>query len=182
MTQRDGQAGSKRSTASNHVEQREAFSAWLTAILSHAQSRVTMSEICRLVSRWKWLMADQQYQAAIAETIEENEKLIAVHEGELKKIEHKLVDLVPENIWDACMFLKFATEMVDQGLNREDGDIVAMLTNIHEGLRTALCDQMGATREELKAERAKGFAEGNALIREIFEINDRAIERAKASN
>jgi hypothetical protein len=102
-----------------------------------------VSEIRRLVSRWHWLEADQGYQAAVAETIEENERLIAVHEGELKKIEHKLVDLVPENIWDACMFLKFATEMVDRDLNRGDGAIVSMLTNIHEGLRTALCDQRG---------------------------------------
>jgi hypothetical protein len=160
---------------------RKAPAAKVTPEKAVSGTKHEVSEICRLVSRWKWLMADQQYQAAVAETIGENERLIAVHEGELKKIEHKLVDLVPENIWDACMFLKFATEMVDRGLNRGDGAIVSMLTNIHEGLRTALCDQMGATREELKAERAKGFAEGNALIREIFEINDRAIERAKAS-
>ena len=97
-----------------------------------------VSEIYRLISRWKWLMADQEYQAAVAETIEENERLIAAHENELKKIEHKLVDLVPENIWDAYRFLKFATEMVDRGLNRGDGAIVSMLKNIHEGLRTAL--------------------------------------------
>jgi hypothetical protein len=38
-----------------------------------------------------------------------------------------------------------------------------------------------AAREELKAERSKGFAEGHAFVREIFEINDRAMKRAAAS-
>jgi hypothetical protein len=84
------------------------------------------SELRRLVSRWRWLEADQEYQAAVAETIEENERLIAVHENELKKIEHKLADLMPENVSDACMLLKLATEMVDQGHDRGDGTIVSM--------------------------------------------------------
>jgi hypothetical protein len=102
-----------------------------------------VSDICRLVSRWKWLMADQVYQAAVAETIEENERLIAAHENETLKIETKLADLVPENVPDACMLLKFATEIVEQDLDRGDGTIVSILKNIHEGLLTALCDQRG---------------------------------------
>jgi hypothetical protein len=140
-----------------------------------------VSDICRLVSRWKWLMADQVYQAAVAETIEENERLIAAHENELKKIEHKLSDLVPENISDACRFLEFATEIVEQDLDRGDGTIVSILKNIREGLDAALRDKDAAAREELEAERAKGFAEGRDYIRKIFEISDGAMKRTAAS-
>jgi hypothetical protein len=140
-----------------------------------------VSDICRLVSRWKWLMADQEYQAAVAETIEENERLIAAHENELMKIETKLADLVPENVPDACMLLKFATEIVEQDLDREDGTIVSMLKNIREGLGAALRDKDAVAREELKAERANGFAEGRDYIRKIFEISDRAMKRTAAS-
>jgi hypothetical protein len=128
-----------------------------------------VSEISRLVSRWRWLKGDQIYQAAVAETIEENETLIAIHENELNKIEAKLADLVPGDSYDACTLLKFATERVDLDYDRMDGIVVSMLTNVQEGLRTARGDEQMATHEELKAERAKGFAEAHRSIRSVLD-------------
>jgi hypothetical protein len=128
-----------------------------------------VSEISRLVSRWRWLEEDQIYQAAVAETIEENERLVAIHENELKKIEAKLAVLVPVDSYDACTLLKFATERVDQGHDRGDGTVVSMLTNIQEGLRAARDEERMAACEELKAERAKGFAEAHRSVRSMLE-------------
>jgi hypothetical protein len=121
------------------------------------------------VSRWRWLEEDQIYQAAVAETIEENERLIAIHEDELTKIEAKLADLVPGDSDDACTLLKFATERVDQGHDPGDGTVVSMLTNIQEGLRAARGEERMAACDELKAERAKGFAEAHRSIRSVLD-------------
>ena len=53
---------------------------------ANSEPKREVSEIGRLVSRWHWLEADQDYQS-IAETEKESERLIAIHEDELEKIE-----------------------------------------------------------------------------------------------
>jgi len=42
-----------------------------------------VSEIQALVSRWKWLDADQSYQVSTATTKKESERLVAIHNGPL---------------------------------------------------------------------------------------------------
>jgi hypothetical protein len=70
-----------------------------------------VSEIRTLVSRYKWLDADQNYQATTADTEQESELLIAIHFDEQEKIGRELATLIPESFWDACCLLGFATDL-----------------------------------------------------------------------
>lgn len=73
-----------------------------------------VSEIRTLVSRWRWLEADQEYQAQTADTEEKSEKLIIVHNDEQEKIEAALAALVPESMHDIYCLLGFIIERADQ--------------------------------------------------------------------
>jgi hypothetical protein len=85
----------------------------------------------------------------------------------------------PGDFYDVCKLLEFATDLSKSGTDWGTSAIASILENILEGLRTARCDERAAAREELKAERAKGHAEGRAYIREIFEISDKMDERRR---
>jgi hypothetical protein len=56
-----------------------------------------VSEICRLVARWRVLEAEKAYQAAFAGTDEENETLICQHENEQDEIEMELSRSIPQD-------------------------------------------------------------------------------------
>jgi hypothetical protein len=56
------------------------------------ETKQQASEIRRLISRWKWLEADQDYQADMAATEEESSKLICKHVREQEEIARQLVD------------------------------------------------------------------------------------------
>ena len=107
-----------------------------------------ISEIHRLVSRWRWLEADQSYQASIAKTDKESERLIAVHNDEEREIERELATLIPETFEEVCCLLKFATDMAEQGGCMVEHAEIDMLRNVREGLSPAWRDGMKAAREE----------------------------------
>lgn len=103
-----------------------------------------ISEIRRLVARWRWLEADQTYQSARAETEEESDRLIGIHNDEEKKIERQLATLVPESFLEACSLLDFATDIVAERV--PDQCDIDMLRNARTGL-------LAARRNDMKAER-----------------------------
>jgi hypothetical protein len=74
-----------------------------------------VSEICRLVARWRWLKADRTYIYAITSPEKEADRLVMSHQKEQKDIEVRLSKLVPKNLWEVMGLLEFATEMVEQG-------------------------------------------------------------------
>jgi hypothetical protein len=122
-----------------------------------------ISEIRRLVSRWRWLEADQAYQAATAPTNKDSERLITVHNDEQGEIEERLADLVPDDFYDVCCLLEFATDMVANHVPKQWD--IARLRNVRTGLSRAW-------RNDMEAERAKGIAEARRSVTWAFEAND----------
>jgi hypothetical protein len=91
-----------------------------------------ISEINRLIARWRLLEADQTYQATIAETEKESERLIASHFDERRGIEERLTELVPQTFSELCQLLEFATDFVaNDGCMDDPAD---MLRNVRAGL------------------------------------------------
>ncbi len=123
-----------------------------------------ISEIHRLVSRWRWLAADMAYKAATAPTDKESDASFRIHEREQKEIETKLATLVPQSFSDACCLLEFATDMAEEG-GRDDLEI-AMLRNAREGLFVA-------RRKDMEAEHAKAFDEAHDDILWTFNTCDK---------
>jgi hypothetical protein len=118
-----------------------------------------VNEITRLVARWRFLAADQAYQASIAATEKESDRLGGIHLEEEEKIERELATLIPETFEEICKLLDFAIDMAEQG-GCDDLEI-AMLRNVREGLATAWCSDM-------KAERKKAVEEAeNKMRREV---------------
>jgi hypothetical protein len=144
---------------------------------ANGEPKREISEIWRLVTRWHWLEADQEYQGSIADTESEWQRIIAIHNDEQRKIERKLATLIPENFEDVGTLLEFATKM------GEDGSMVSgadrdMLKNVREGLRMARAHDSVAARDKMKAERDKGFAAARDYIHRALEWSDK-IEASK---
>ena len=54
-----------------------------STVVATSEPKREVSEICALVARWNWLDADQEYQALIAETDDESERLGTIHDPRL---------------------------------------------------------------------------------------------------
>lgn len=137
-----------------------------------AELKREISDICRLVNRWRFLEADQTYRAAIAETNTESDRLLAIHRDEQREIENKLARLFPESQADARCLMDFAIDMVEEG--GRDGLEIAMLRNVQEGLSQAW-------RKDMDAERVRGIAEARRDVAWTFDTMDgiRARHRAE---
>ena len=64
-----------------------------------------VSEIERLFTRYKWLEADRDYQAEMASTEEESERLMCVPHRELNSIVSQLAELRPNTSVKLSCFL-----------------------------------------------------------------------------
>jgi hypothetical protein len=139
----------------------------------------TISEICRLVTRWRFLGAEEDYQAAIAGTDEENETLICQHGDEQYEIEMELSRLIPQDFDEVRELLEFAVEMREAGF-RSDGADQMILRNILESLHNVTEAARNAGMEEMRrtinvvTENAHRLLDGELDIR-------RAIDRAQFS-
>jgi len=123
-----------------------------------------VSGIRNLVSRWRWLEADQTHRANIAQTEKESERLIAIHNDEQMNIEGALAQVVPKCFLDACCLLEFATERAERGDCMADHAEIDMLKNVVAGLRAAWRGELDAARnagmDEMR--RTINFVTGNA--------------------
>ena len=110
-----------------------------------------ISEIEMLVSRHKFLEADQDCRATIADTDEEEDRLLEIHHDELREIERKLSTLVPESFSDVYSLLEFAAIIVEDGgmVCGSDADIIK---NLLEGLPPVRRDEMDAVCEKARQE------------------------------
>jgi hypothetical protein len=124
-------------------------------------TRQEVSRARALISRWRWLEADQAFQAVNAATVEDSDALISKHAPEQEEIERMLSVLVPESFSDASFMLKFAIEMAEQGFGI--ARVAAMLKNVRTGLSIAW-------RGEMAAERGKATKETISLVRRGVEI------------
>jgi hypothetical protein len=91
-------------------------------------SKVTARSAC-LVTHWRFLEAEQAYQAAIAGTDEESEELICEQADEQYGIEMKLSKLIPQDFTEVCELLRFAIDMREGGFRTDEAD-QRMLRNI----------------------------------------------------
>jgi hypothetical protein len=91
-----------------------------------------VSEISRLISRFKWLWADQEYRLENATTEEEAHRLCLVHDPELSQIAKKLAAVEPENFNDICGLLDFALESIATELYIDSGE--KALKNVRENI------------------------------------------------
>jgi hypothetical protein len=96
----------------------------------------TVSEIDRLVTRWRFLEAGQDYQEVIAETDEESNALVW---GEQAEIEIQLATLIPKTFQEVSHLLKFATDLGEEGHLTNGADLM-MLRNVYEGLQSIWCN------------------------------------------
>ncbi len=114
----------------------------------------TVSEIQRLVTRWRFLEAEEDYQAAIAKTDEESDALICQHGDEQYEIEMELSRLIPQDFNDVRELLEFAADMREGGF-RTDGADQMMLKNVLESLPSVFGKTMDGARLE-GAEKMRG--------------------------
>ncbi len=122
----------------------------IAATVASSEPKREVSKIYALVSRWKWLKADADYQAATADTEEKSERLITIHDAEQEKIGEELATLIPETFWDAMKLLEFATKLAKGGWDDDLG--IDMLENVRTGLRAIWLDEMEAERERARVE------------------------------
>jgi hypothetical protein len=114
-----------------------------------------ISEICRLVARWKWLEADQDYQTAIAPRERDADLR---HDAEQERIIAKLRTLVPQDYYELAALFRFVTDEIKMGGSlRCDGADFDMLSNIHDALFDVLC-----------AERKTALQKGMKNMREFL--------------
>lgn len=72
----------------------------------------TISEIQRLVTRWRFLEAEEDCQAAIAKTNEESDALICQHGDEQDEIEMELSTLIPQDFDEVRELLEHAIKLM----------------------------------------------------------------------
>jgi hypothetical protein len=104
-------------------------------------------DIPRLVSRWKWLEADQEYQIDNAATGKESEELQFLHKKELNQIAEKLASANPETREDICCLLDFVAPSFEDGF-RSDGADVKIFRNVRDALMTVWNAEMHRYRDE----------------------------------
>jgi hypothetical protein len=125
-----------------------------------------ISEIQRLVTRWRFLEAEEDYQAAIAKTDEESDALIYQHRDEQDEIEMGLSRLIPQDFNDVRELLDHAIKLMDGGLLTNGADVM-MLKNVLESLPGVL----GNTREAARLEGAEKLRGQTVLILENVSRN-----------
>jgi hypothetical protein len=151
------------------------------ATVAPSEPKREVSEIRALVSRWKWLKADADYQATTADTEEKSERLIAIHDAEQEKIEENLATIVPQTFSDVYSLLDFLIDNAERGGCVAVGFEINILRNVGEGLPEARYNEMEAEWE--KASKA-AIAEVRSTIDLAFKVIDstaaRRNERAAA--
>ncbi len=118
------------------------------------ESKRKISGIERLITRWRFLEAEEAYQAAIAKTDEESNALIGQHGDEQYEIEMELSRSTPQDFNDVRELLQFVIGTFADGY-RPDGAGVAMLRNILESLFSISGNDAQAARLE-GAEKMRG--------------------------
>jgi hypothetical protein len=133
-----------------------------------------VSEISRLVSRFKWLVADQEYQVENATTDEESQRLSLVHDPELNQIAKKLATAEPESFNDICGLLDFAlTSIATEAFPTA---VQLVLKNVRENIGLVWNSEMRRGREE--AEKKK-YEELRWSVNAMLEIADRELGRTR---
>ncbi len=90
------------------------------------------SKIQVLITRWKWLEADQDYQTAIAPRERDADRR---HDAEQERIIAKLRTLVPQDHYELAAHFRFVIDEIKLGGSlRCDGADFDMLSNIHDAL------------------------------------------------
>jgi hypothetical protein len=92
------------------------------------------SEIEELFTRYKWLEADRDYQAATASSDEEFSRLIRIHDSELDAIAKRLADLQPQTFLEARWLLEFVLPSFTEEGARGDGLDEQVCRNVLESL------------------------------------------------
>jgi hypothetical protein len=92
----------------------------------------TISGICRLLARWRFLEAEEVYLAAISPD-EESDAALCKHQREQDEIEIKLSKSIPQDFSDVRELLQFAADMIEEG-DRPDHGGQMMLRNGLESL------------------------------------------------
>ena len=114
-----------------------------------------VGEISRLVTRGRFLEADEDYQAAIVKTDEESNALICQHGDDQDEIEMQLSRLIPRDFDKAKELLEHAIKLMDGGPLTNGADVM-MLKNILESLPGVL--------GKYKGSRAQGSCGGDARL------------------
>jgi hypothetical protein len=90
------------------------------------------SKIQVLMTRWKWLEADQDYQTAIAPRERDADRR---HDAEQERIIAKLRTLVPQDYYELAALFRFVIDDIKICMSlRCDGSHFDMLSNIHDAL------------------------------------------------
>jgi hypothetical protein len=103
------------------------------------------TEIELLIARYKWLGADQEYQAANAQTDEESDRLIYLHEPELEKIVAKLAALAPTSHRDIFLLLEFVAPSLKDGIRTDRLD-VDIMRNVLDAFNSVWSNELAAER------------------------------------
>jgi hypothetical protein len=132
-----------------------------------------VSRIATLVSRWDWLEADQNYQAEIAATEKEAERLAAIHNAEQMEIERELSTLAPKSFHDVFCLLKFARMIVDDGgtVDSSDSEIIK---NVLEALPFILRERLDAERKKIRKDIISRASRGMELALDMDDMLNRA--------
>jgi hypothetical protein len=101
------------------------------------------TEIEMLIARHKWLEADQRYQAEIAQTDEESDKNIYLHE--LDKIVAKLAALPPTSHRDIFLLLEFVAPSPKDGIRTDRLD-VDIMRNVLDAFNSVWANELAAER------------------------------------
>jgi hypothetical protein len=112
-----------------------------------------------MVSRWKWLQADQDYQTAIAPREADYDHR---HEAEQDRIIAELRVLVPKDYFELAALFQFAIDGIRMGPRRDGADF-DMLSNIYDAFPCIL-------RDENEAARGKATKETISLVRRGVDV------------
>jgi hypothetical protein len=126
------------------------------------------TEIELLIARHKWLETDQAYQAENAQTNEESEKLIYVHERELDKIVEKLAKLTPTSHRDIFLLLELIASSLKDGI-RSDSLDVDIMRNVLDAFHHVWVSE----REKAMAKATADVHAGYRMACDVLERNDK---------
>jgi hypothetical protein len=99
-----------------------------------------------LVSRYRWLEADQDYQTAIAPRGRDADLR---HDVEQERIIAELRTLVPQDYYELAALFRFAVDEIRIAMGlRCDGADFDMLSNIHDALHGVLRDERKTALQE----------------------------------
>jgi hypothetical protein len=96
------------------------------------------NDIPKLIARWRFLDADRNYHAAVAEHPELAKVARGRHKEEQGKIIQKLEQMVADNFNDASELLEFAIErLLMLGAGAKDASGIRMLRNVKASIFNA---------------------------------------------